>query len=336
LLQTGTQTSTDIDLFQRVEQAGLWFLDSGIQLPHGGVARFYRTTEREYARASTEITGYALSAAVYLFHRTGDARYKEAARRAASFLSRKAWRPEVSAFPFEYGTDRAPAEALTYFFDTGIIIRGLLAWYRVSGEREYLDLSIAAAISLSRDFQSGEDRHPFEITGAARWQDLYERSLQRALATSAEFLPAETDAKTMDRLHAFCYFLEGLLPAADHAEIRHALDGGIRDVETYLKRIEPEFARSDVYAQLLRVRLYAEELAGIPMNSRAAVEEAGRLLQYQHASEDIRISGGYWFGRKAGELLPFVNPVSTAFCLQALDLFLQHAQGIKPDRRLLI
>jgi hypothetical protein len=370
LLQTGVKTSAETDLVRRVQEAGEWLLNSGIQQNHGGLARFYRTEQQEYARTSTEISGYGLSAYVYLFHRTGDNRYREAAQETAQFLSRKAWRPDVSAFPFEHGSDHSPAEPLTYFFDTGIIIRGLLAWFRLAGEREYLDLAIAAAVSLANDFQNGHDRHPilqlprkeplpytaqwsrrpgcyqlksalawhdlYEITGGARWREMYETSLNRALATHGDFLPAETNPKTMDRLHAFCYFLEGLLPAAEQPDVRATLRSGIDDVSRYLRRIEPEFVRSDVYAQLLRVRLYAESLAALPLDEAAAAEEASCIREFQRDSGDVRIAGGYWFGRRGQELLPFVNPVSTAFCLQALDLWQQRARGAEPDRRQLI
>ena len=42
---------------------------------------------------------------------------------------------------------------------------------------------------------------------------------------------------------------------------------------------------------------------------------------------DVRIDGGFWFGRKGAEMLPFVNPVSTVFCMQALGLWEDHKAG---------
>jgi hypothetical protein len=48
---------------------------------------------------------------------------------------------------------------------------------------------------------------------------------------------------------------------------------------------------------------------------------------------DPRLSGGFFFGGKAGALLPFSNPVSTAFCLQALELWRQHQEGWSFDLR---
>ena len=77
-------------------------------------------------------------------------------------------------------------------------------------------------------------------------------------------------------------------------------------------------ARSDVYAQLLRARLYGEKLAGIPLDRVAAAREAKQAAGFQLKSADARVAGGFLFGRKSGEALPFVNPVSTAFCVQAL------------------
>jgi len=51
---------------------------------------------------------------------------------------------------------------------------------------------------------------------------------------------------------------------------------------------------------------------------------AARVAGFQARSEDERIDGGFWFGRRQGEIMPYVNPVSTAFSLQALALWEQH------------
>ena len=62
----------------------------------------------------------------------------------------------------------------------------------------------------------------------------------------------------------------------------------------------------------------------MPLDREAAAEEARRSAAYQASSSDPRIEGGFWFGSKAGQMLPFVNPVSTVFCLQALSLWQDH------------
>jgi hypothetical protein len=82
-----------------------------------------------------------------------------------------------------------------------------------------------------------------------------------------------------------------------------------------LREIAPEFDRSDVYAQLLRMRLYADRAGALPLDGAAAQFEAEKLAQFQSDG------GGFYFGRKAGVWLPYVNPVSSAFALQALELW---------------
>ena len=121
-------------------------MHSGIQERDGGVARFYRSDSATNAAVSTEITGYAASTLAYLHSRTGQQEYLDAAVRAARYLSRQAWDSDASTFPFEPGSDRA------YFFDIGIIVRGLLAVWRATGEEEFRARAQEAALSLAFDF----------------------------------------------------------------------------------------------------------------------------------------------------------------------------------------
>src|SRR5271167_339519 len=117
-----------------VERAGRWFLESGIQESSGGVARYYRSDVGKNARVSTEITGYAVSTLLYLAERTGDDSYTEAAVRAARFLTRTAWNPMLGTIPFEHSDNCDQPKPLAYFFDCGIIVRGLLAAWRATRE----------------------------------------------------------------------------------------------------------------------------------------------------------------------------------------------------------
>jgi hypothetical protein len=150
----------------------------------------------------------------------------------------------------------------------------------------------------------------------------YDLAVKAALANEHDFLPGETNReKVMDRLHAYSYFLEGLLPALDRPDCAHAFAAGVDRTAAYLRAIAPEFARSDVYAQVLRARLYGENLGVLPLDRAAAAHEAEQAAGFHLESEDARIGGGFCFGRKGDEQLPFVNPVSTAFCVQALTLW---------------
>ena len=333
------------------------------------MARYYRADWELNQAVSTEITGYAVSAFVYLHAVTQDERYLDRAVAAARFLTRTAWDPAQRAMPFEI----APA-AFTYFFDCGIIVRGLLSAWRATGEEEFLEVAAALGRSMAVEFASEDsDFHPilslpgkrpverdvrrwsrtagcyqlksamawwdlFEATGDAVFREPYERVLAHSLRTCTGFLPGDPDrSKVMDRLHAFCYFLEGLLPRSQETRCAAAIRGGMASVAQLLHEIAPEFARSDVYAQLLRMRLYADWAGVAPLDSEAARREAETLAGFQAADDDWRIDGGYYFGRRGVDWLPYINPVSAAFACQALELWRARSSGgAQPHRHLLI
>jgi hypothetical protein len=173
------------------------------------------------------------------------------------------------------------------------------------------------------------------LKSALAWRDLgdenairlFESVLASSLATNESFLAGKPNDKTMDRLHAYCYFLEALLAVSERIDCRAALNWGIARAAALFREVQPLFERSDVSAQLLRVRLIAHHIGAIPLDTTAACEEANRAASFQAESEDPRVDGGFWFGRRGGEMLPFVNPVSAAFCAQALELWHQHERG---------
>ena len=353
------QASSSLDA-RLTRLAGQWFLGSGIQESNGGVARYYHSDTRLNARVSTEITGYAVSTFVFLYERTQNRDYLTAAIQAGQFLIRTAWSPSLKTFPFEHSCDGDAPQPLAYFFDCGIITRGLLALWRVTGESEYLDVALQAGHSMARDFATGNTwnpiltlpgKHPlpwasqwsrqpgcYQLKSALAWRDLgaitgdpqfelyFSRALTTALATHEGFLPAETPARTMDRLHAYCYFLEALVSSYEPA-LRPVIAQGITRVSRYLREIRSEFERSDVNAQLLRVRLMASSVADVRLNEEEASEEAASIMQFQFERLGDSEHGGFWFGRKGAEMMPFLNPVSTAFCLQAYEWWQDHQIG---------
>jgi hypothetical protein len=329
-----------------LEDAGRWFLQSGIREPHGGVTRYYRSDLEKNVPVSTEITGYAVSALSYLHSLTGDASYRDAAMESARFLANDAWDAAAHTFPFEIHSN------LAYFFDVGIIARGLLS----TGAEEFRPRVRDAALSLAFDFIGDGAFHPvvtlpekqplpyepqwsrspgcYQLKSALAWLGvddphaarMFDAALASALATHESFLPGDPDpSRVMDRLHPYCYFLEALLYVSQ--DCKEVLARGIDRVATLLREISPGFERSDVCAQLLRVRLVAHHLNAVSLDATAAVEEAARVARYQARSEDARLDGGFWFGQKGGEMLPYMNPVSTAFSLQALELWAQHREG---------
>jgi hypothetical protein len=355
-------------LLSSLLRAGEWFLHSGIQEPNGGVARFYSVEEGCNRPVSTEITGYVASALVYLHTLTKDPRYLERATLAARFLAHTAWDAEACALPYELDPP-----ALAYFFDCGIVVRGLLAVWRAKGGDEFLEAAVHVGRAMARDFRSADGCHPvlalpekrplerdaarwsrsagcYQLKSAMAWWDLWEATgnpefrdpyrcvLEDALRTAGSFLPGHPDRdKVMDRLHAFVYFLEGLLPCAAEPRCAAALRDGVRTAERHFAAIAPEFERADVRAQLLRIRLYADWAGAAALDLPTARREATRLAAFQVAAADRRIDGGYYFACRAGAWAPHVSPVSTAFALQALALWEQTEKGgAQPHRHLLI
>jgi hypothetical protein len=335
-----------------LDRAGTWFLQSGIQGENGGVARYYRADARANASVSNEITGYACSALAYLHERTGDNSYLEAGLDAAQYLVERAWQAEHSTFPFEPGSD------LAYFFDIGIICRGLMALWKNLGRDEFRARAHEGALSLGFDFLGEGVFHPvirlpekeplpleprwsrqpgcYQLKSALIWREIgdahgarmFDVALAMALATHKSFLDEPCDReKLMDRLHAYCYFLEALLAATEYREAREALAWGIARVAALLRKIAPVFERSDVNAQLLRVRLFAHYAGVVRIDERAACAEAQGTAGFQDISNASRLAGGFWFGRKGIDVVPYSNPVSTAFCMQALALWDDHKRG---------
>jgi len=340
-------------------EIGTWLLRSGIDDGTGGVARHYPVHEGGNRPVSTEITGYCVSALVVLHKQTGEQQYWDAALKSAKFLL-NSWNTSCAAMPFEV---KGEGSEFSYFFDIGIIVRGLLALWRRSGEPELLSMAVKCGNSLAADFQGDGEFHPiitlpdkkplphvkdrwsrssgcyqlkaalawrelFEATGNNHYNLLYRKLLRSSLETHETFLPGiEETLGVMDRLHAYSYFLEGLLPAIEEAECRHAMKVGIARLAQLARDIAPQFLRSDVLAQLLRARIYADQAGVVPLDREAAEYEASLIQQFQSHDSDVRLNGGFWFGRKGDKILTFMNPVSTVFCYQALDMLARHHSG---------
>jgi hypothetical protein len=354
---------------QLTTRAGRWLLESGIRRSSGGYARYYEADKGRNRAVSTEISGYVASTLVWLFRTTGDAEYLDAARNAARFLV-SAWDPQLRTFPYEHPSPSSESEHLSYFFDCGIIARGLIAVWRETGEDELFEVARNAARGMVADFDAEREYHPilnlpdksplhrgagwsrnpgcYQLKAALSWHEIAEISgdellrsawseiLESALATYEDFLPgASSTHQVMDRLHPFCYFLEGLIPELERPDVVSVYREGLDTVSQYLREIAPTFVRSDVYAQLLRARIYAASV--VPVNEQAAAE-AEALAEFEVASGDPRTEGGYLFGKRCGAIIPHVNPVSTAFAIQALEMWREHrgraAQEIRPGEGL--
>src|SRR5579859_1268555 len=310
------------------QRVGNWLLHSGIEERNGGVARYYLSDSRRNKPISTEITGYCASGLSVLHDQTGDERYWQAALRKGKFLTKKAWDSHSSAMPFECETRD---QRYSYFFDNGIIVRGLLALWRKCGQGDLLSITVKCGESMAQHFFDGKNFSPiitlpgkmpltyeysrwsrspgcyqlksamawfelWEATHIERFRQLYEQHLEASLNSQHSFLPGvDSENAVMDRLHAYSYFLEGLLPAIDRPECREAMRAGIPRLATYAREIGPSFLRSDVMAQLLRVRIYADCFGVMALDSHVGAEEAAIIREFQSFDRDPHLQGGFWF-----------------------------------------
>lgn len=231
----------------------------------------------------------------------------------------------------------------SHLFDCGIVARGLIALWRITGECELVDAAQAIAHSMARDFAREDGTYwpvlalpektpvPLDaarwsrmpgcyqlksamawrelaaITGDIAWRELYDSALETAMSSHELYLDGIADPhQAMDRLHPYLYFLEALLAHTEHSlVVREAAER----VKTAIRDLAPRFERADAAAQLLRVQC----AIGAPAADCDAM--ALRVREFQ------RSDGGYYFGRKAGEWIPHVSPVPTAFAMQALEWY---------------
>jgi hypothetical protein len=334
-------------------RAGRWFLESGIQESSGGFSRYYRSEIQKNLPVSTEISAYAAKALLFLHRRTGERAYLDAARNTVSFLVNQAYDRSLHLFPYEHPCPTAESRWLAYFFDSGIIVRGLVAFWHETHDDRILDVATAAAHGMSA-FWTGRDYHAiltlpdkrplmrtaqwstapgcYQAKSALAWWELaavtgdetlkrnYLDTIESGMHTCRGFLAGSNQRlKIVDRLHAYSYFLEALSPLLDRADCVKTYRFALEEASHWMRELAPEFCRSDVYAQILRARIRASHV--ISVDRAAAAAEASALESFQAESADPRLDGGFVFGRCGATHSPHVNPVSTAFAIQALDMW---------------
>lgn len=340
-----------------------WLLTSGIQNDAGGVARSYRADTREYGSISPEMTGYYISA-LSKSAVDDEAALLEKASKSGRFLMEHAFDVSSELFPYELGGADNSSAQQAHFFDSGIVVRSLLHLWKATSEFGYRECAercgTALQTRLSRvdgsffpiyDMATGEARvgtgtwslkaEAYQLKVGLAFLELMEATGNREFETSMQsllhwsvkrhegFLSAEDDPEVvMDRMHAYCYFLEGLLPAAaEDMTASQALQYGILRVENLLEDLTPDYQRCDVVAQLLRLRFYADRMGLMELDYPQAESEAVLLEDYQVQSTDPKVDGGFAFARRKGQPTPEVSPATTAFAIQALGMWEQAEEG---------
>jgi len=345
-------------------RAGLaWLAHSGIQKESGGVCRYYAADTGQYRNISTEITGYAIQAYATL-PPSGEPGLLSHALRAGQFLCYDTGDSPAGLLPFETPVSGFPPSGTAYFFDCGIVVRALLALWNTTSDPQWVERAERCATAMithmsrvdgsffpmadlgTLQSRCGEGRwseephvHQLKVamgflalaetTGSTMFSKAADQLLAWALRNHELFLPgSEKPDEVADRLHAYCYFLEGLLPFLQRRlDCSQVLQGGITRVEKLAGETRRSLERSDVLAQLLRLRLLADYLGGFELDVSAASWEAESIPAFQLFTNDKKTNGAFSFGRREGRLEPHANPVSTIFCLQALRMWQDYHNG---------
>ncbi|HYM09889.1 MAG TPA: hypothetical protein VEU62_04120 [Bryobacterales bacterium] len=345
-------------------RAGLtWLAHSGIQAESGGLSRYYRGDSGEYKNISTEITAFGILAYLYL-PLPGHTGLLSNALRAGQFLCYDASDSQTDLFPFEVAAPGVLPDRYAYFFDCGVVIRGLIALWHATGDPMYLERAEMCGASMM-DRMSRVDGSFFPIynldtlvpsvgsdnwslepgvyqlkAGVALWElaeltssglfsKTAEKLLKFCLRQHEVFLPGHSEPdRIADRLHAYCYFLEGLLPFVEKRfDCSLILQSGMARVERLLAETRPALERCDVAAQLLRLRLLGDYMGIIEMDVGTAAREAENIQSLQLHTGDRRTNGAFAFGRRDGQIVCHANPVATIFALQALRMWNEHQGG---------
>ena len=174
-------------------------------------------------------------------------------------------------------------------------------------------LSVEIRYGLARAFRSHR---------RSAFQRGYESALEAALNNDREFLPGDAERlRVMDRLHAYSYFLEGLLPVLDRPECATAFRNGVDRAGRYLREIAPVIRAFGCLRAGASGPAAGDALGALPLDLSAARMRPSRRpvskSTIKRSTHQRRIPVRPQKGRK----LPFANPVSTAFCVQALALW---------------
>ena len=342
-------------------EAGLkWLTGSGIQNKSGGVAQYYCADVGKYREVAVGTTGSFISALLKLHWSEGEP-VPGVALRAGHFLTKHAFDRDSDLFALGPSTNPNSSSLHASFVECGIVIRGLLDLWRATGDRACLDHAERCGLALCGKMSIVDGsffplydiamNHPHsgsgawsvepgvyqlkvglaflelaEATGMGQFKASTEFMRTWALKRQESFLLDDTEEPQlmMDRAHAYCYFLEGLLPeAALDRDCRQALQFGLLRVENLVDEIGGQFQRCDVLAQVLRLRLYADIIGVMELNRGRADQEATRIAEFQIQSPDPRVDGGFAFARQRSELLQHINPATTAVAVQALQMWEQ-------------
>lgn len=145
-----------------VDSVADWMTQSGIQSPEGGVYAWYNMLTDKHSYLYSEITGYAITAFLYLHKLYGHKEYLKRAERAADWIIQNAL-SDCGGVKTRYFTDEKTIDEHTSFsggnifsFDTAMVLYGFSNLYKLTNRQDYLDQSIRMADFLVDTMQKDD------------------------------------------------------------------------------------------------------------------------------------------------------------------------------------
>lgn len=143
-----------------LDSAMQMLLNSGIQSKGGGFYAWYDLDDKSYSHLYSEITGYGITALLFLYSILKDEALIKKARRAADWLIRFSLHPSGGVRTRLYKDDDKADKAYSFSaenlfsFDTGMVLYGLVNLYRMTLEERFLQSSHMLAGFLLDNMQN--------------------------------------------------------------------------------------------------------------------------------------------------------------------------------------
>jgi hypothetical protein len=258
-------------------------------------------------------TGVIISGLVDAFRASGDASYLQSAVTAADWLIRDLQKPNGAFYP-------------VYEVDSGKLPESDQEWSLCSGS--YHTKVAIGLINL------------FDLTGNSKYRDAAIRACDYALSfqqADGRFISFPAEGGTNSHPHA--YSAEGLWVVGSLLGRQDYLDASARAAQWLLDWQSPEGViprhfhegkplyneRVDVLGQALRlasIHIGEGRLKLTQENTTKLDQLVALILRNQAESDDVRVNGGFYFGRLSdGTLMPHVNVWVTAFAIQGLTAY---------------
>lgn len=136
------------DVQEVIKSAKNWLLNSGIQnldrnsSAYGSFNAWYDELNQTHSFAFSEITGYSISALLYLNSLSPDSVLLDRARLAADWLLSTAWDSKYGGLQCRYDHSRGTFNNRVCSFDAGMCLTGLANLYRETRDDKYLEGAI--------------------------------------------------------------------------------------------------------------------------------------------------------------------------------------------------